>query len=281
MVNDLRLKHQEIEDAQLRLSRKVSKRILKEIHLAGGGHFGGSLSVVDILLGLYAARPMRQDGAEGDRLLLSKAHSSMALYVVLDELGRLDVPIVNFGAFNSALQGHADTERLANIDFSFGALGQGIGVGIGMALGLKKKAKHVWVILGDGECQEGMIWESALIAARYKISNLHIIIDSNGHQECGWGFDSTLDPTPIPDPAEKWKAFGWRASEFDGHNATEILAWIEDSTRSLHTNQPSVGLARTNKRFTNDEGINSSRLHHTTLTDCEYANALRMYDLED
>jgi transketolase len=218
------------------LSRQARRLILESVHTAGAGHIGGPLSVTDLLVSLYFAE-LRVDPADPvnehrDRLILSKGHSSIALYTVLALRGYLPVEeLATFDQIDSRLQGHPDLTALPGIDMSTGSLGQGLSAGIGMALGARLKSSdfHTWVILGDGEIQEGQVWEAAFVAARYKLANLTAIVDANDLPQFGWphptGHTRSL---PIDDPAAKFRAFGWNVIEVDGHDHTALLeAWKE------------------------------------------------------
>ena len=216
------------------LSRRMRRLILESIHKAGAGHIGGPLSVTDILVSLYFNElridPTTPRADDRDRLILSKGHSSIALYTVLAMRGFFPVDeLETFDQIDSRLQGHPDLSKLPGLDMSTGSLGQGLSPGIGMALGARLRGAdfHTWVILGDGELQEGQIWEAAFVAARYKLANLTAIVDANGLPQFGWPHESghTRD-TPIDDPGGKFRAFGWNVLEVDGHNHQALLdAW--------------------------------------------------------
>jgi transketolase len=258
------------ELASPRTAAKIRLAVLDALHAAGGGHFGGSLSCVEMLLALFAARPMACIDGEGDVLLLSKGHASMSLYAVLHELGAEIGPLAGFGSFGSPLQGHPDRNRLGCMDFSFGSLGQGVAVGIGMALACADEGRHVWVVLGDGECQEGMIWESALVASRHRLGNLHALVDANGAQECGWGHDAALEQDPMPDAAKKWEAFGWTSREIDGHDTAGIVRHLVAAANDAGSGRPSALVLRTRKQWAAPLMMSPSRAHHTRLTETEY-----------
>lgn len=259
------LQHPSSPDAAVQVRRVV----LEKLHLSGGGHFGGCGSCVELLLALCGSRPMAFGTDRGDRLLLSKGHASMTLYAIMSIFGPKLLPLDEFAKFGSTLQGHPDRLRLPTLDFSSGSLGQGVAAGMGMALGLQELGDHVWVVVGDGECQEGMIWESAMLAARYRMSKLHVIVDANGEQECGWSHDPALDQRPIPDDMAKWKAFGWHTSERDGHDVSAISQWIHE-VADTSTSGPSVLIARTRKSFAAVELSSHFRRHHAALTSAEY-----------
>lgn len=227
------------------LTRKTRVAILEALHTSGGGHYGGSLSVVDILHSLYRNRNLEHQKARGDKLILSKGHAAIALYATQKTLGLIESDLALYGTFGSGMEGHPDMLASPHVHFSTGSLGQGLAVGLGMAIALREERRHVWVVIGDGECQEGQIWEACMLAARYHVSNLHAIVDCNGAQECGWRHDENLECEPLPQGLAKWSAFGWSASEIDGHNHLSLDDWILKAT--LTGRRPSVALARTRK----------------------------------
>lgn len=253
----------------------LRSQIIKTLHATGGGHFGGSLSVVDILLVLYKRIVTWIDYPykKNDRVILSKGHSAVALYSILSFLGVLaEENLKNYGKIFQNMEGHPDMLSTPGVDFSSGSLGQGLSVGLGMALGLSKETP-VWVVLGDGECQEGQIWEAALLSARYKVSNLHVIIDTNKAQEFGYGYKPSLEQDPLPQIVEKWKAFGWHTEICDGHD----LPALESGLLMLKNIQdrPSVLIAKTRK----GSGValfesNPEKFHCTHLTELEYSESL-------
>ncbi|MBW3632837.1 MAG: transketolase [Chloroflexi bacterium] len=213
-----------------RKSVEARKLIVEAIHHAGAGHLGGPLSATDILTALYFDQmnvdPGNPDWAGRDRFILSKGHSSIALYTVLAMRGYFPIEELHtFDAAHSRLQGHPDMHALPGLEMSTGSLGQGLSPGAGMALGAKVRGEtfHTWVMVGDGEIQEGQIWEAAFMAARYRLDNLTAILDYNGLPQFGWpqagGFTRE---TPIDDPGAKFRAFGWHVIECDGHDQASI-----------------------------------------------------------
>lgn len=213
------------------LSRRTRRLILESIHTAGAGHVGGPLSVTDILVSLYfnelRINPETPDAEDRDRLILSKGHSSIALYTVLALRGYFPVDeLSSFDQIDSRLQGHPDLTSLPGLDMSTGSLGQGLSPGVGMALGARLSGRdfHTWVILGDGEIQEGQVWEAAFVASRYRLANVTAIVDYNGLPQFGWPHESghTRD-VPIDDPGGKFRAFGWNVIETDGHDHEALL----------------------------------------------------------
>src|ERR1700741_4939884 len=174
------------------LARRGRWLAISSVAYSGAGHVGGPFSAMDLLVALYfkvmKLDPQNPGWPERDRFILSKGHSSIGLYVVMALRGFLPIEeLKTFDKGNSRLQGHPDVTRLPGLDSSTGSLGQGLSVGVGMALGaqLGQRDFHTWVMLGDGEIQEGMIWEAVQVAARYKLSNLTAIVDRNGLQQFG------------------------------------------------------------------------------------------------
>lgn len=235
------------------LARRARRLILESVHTAGAGHIGGPLSATDILVSLYFNElridPNRPDDPDRDRFILSKGHSSIALYTVLALRGYFPVDeLATFDQIDSRLQGHPDITRLPGLDMSTGSLGQGLSPGIGMALGARMHGSdfRTWVVLGDGEIQEGQVWEAAFVASRYRLSNLTAILDSNGLPQFGWptvgGY--TRDQ-PIDDPGGKFRAFGWNVIECDGHDMAALL----DAYAAVkkYTDGPTCIVARTVK----------------------------------
>lgn len=233
--------------AELRgVAREVRRDILEIIHRAGSGHPGGSLSAVEILVALYW-EVLRHDPANPgwpgrDRLILSKGHGAPALYSVLARRGYFPREELNtLRQFGSILQGHPDSKRTPGVEVSTGSLGQGLSVGVGLALGAKVTGHNyrVFVVLGDGECDEGQVWEAAMSAAHYRLDNLTAVIDFNGVQLDG----PTRDIMQLDPFREKWAAFGWQVEVADGHD-------LEDLTTTLArrpSDRPKAVVARTVK----------------------------------
>jgi transketolase len=240
--------------AELRqLSDQARELIVRTIHTAGAGHLGGPLSATDLLISLYFDRlnidPAQARAENRDRFILSKGHSSIALYVVLALRGFLPIDeLATFDQIDSRLQGHPDMTKLPGLDMSTGSLGQGLSPGVGMALGgrLRGASFRTWVMLGDGELQEGQIWEAAFTASRYELDNLTAIVDYNRLPQFGWpqagGYSREV---PIDDPAAKFRAFGWHTVECDGHDH-EAIRQAFDAAEG-HTGQPTCIVANTVK----------------------------------
>lgn len=208
----------------------VRRHIIEMLAAAGSGHPGGSLSAVDILVALYFAK-MRHDSArpdlpDRDRFVLSKGHSCPALYAVLAECEYFaHDEIYTLRKFGSILQGHPDSKKTPGVNISSGSLGQGLSAGIGMALAARVDGRdyRTYVLLGDGECQEGQIWEAAMTAGHYKIDNLCAILDYNGLQIDG-PIKDVMNPEPL---AEKWQSFRWNVVEADAHDFSQVLGALD------------------------------------------------------
>lgn len=256
-------------------AREFRKTILRVITRAGSGHPGGSLSVIDILTALYL-RQMRHDPAnpawpERDRLVLSKGHAAPAWYVVLADCGYFDAAhLWTLREVGSILQGHPDMTRTPGVDMSTGSLGLGFSAAIGMALAGKRDGRRyrTYAILGDGESQEGAIWEGALFAAHYGLDNLTAVVDRNGLQQTGRTEERLrLDPL-----AEKWRAFNWDVQEIDGHDMAAITGALDRAARV--TGRPQAIIARTvkGKGVSFLEGVVG--FHGKALTEAELTRAL-------
>lgn len=256
---------------------ELKGEVLKTLYAAGGGHYGGCLSVIDLLLVLYryklSINPAIPDHPGRDRLILSKGHAAVALYAILHKLGYFSADLQAYSLFDSPLEGHPDMLTVAGVDFSTGSLGQGLSVGLGMALAQKNK---VWIVLGDGECQEGQIWESAMLAANTGIDNLKVIIDCNKHQEWGWAERDGKKPEPVARMAAKWQAFGWHVLECDGHDHQSLMTAMDQIDG--HLNQPSVIIAHTIKgNGVKDIEREPTRFHCATVSEIEHHQFMRDY----
>ncbi len=207
-------------------ARQIRRNIIKMLGQAGSGHTGGSLSASDIAACLYFWEmnidPSQPHWVERDRFVLSKGHAAPVLYAVLAEKGFFPPDhLNNLRKLGSPLQGHPDMRKVPGVEASTGSLGQGISWAVGMALAGKmdNKSYRVYTLLGDGEIEEGMVWEAAMAAAHYKLDNLIAFVDHNGLQIDG-RVEEVMSPLPIPD---KFKAFGWEVLEIDGHDHKQIM----------------------------------------------------------
>jgi len=215
---------------------------------AGSGHPGGSLSSVEIVTTLYGKvlrhRPADPQWADRDRFILSKGHAAPLLYAVLAECGYFPVAeLLTLRQLDSRLQGHADRTATPGVEMSSGSLGQGLSFAIGVALAgrLNSQNYRTHVLLGDGECDEGQVWEGAMAAAHFKLDNLAAIVDNNGLQIDGWNRD-VMNLEPLN---KKWEAFGWHVIEVDGHDFAQLLDAFEQA--KLVKGQPTIIIAHTVK----------------------------------
>lgn len=209
-----------------KVAKEIRRKIYQIAHFAGGGHIGAAFSMTEIISVLYFGEVLKYDSKrplweERDRFILSKGHACYALYAVLAKAGYFDEKeLKSVGKPGSCFGGHPKIGEIPGVEASTGALGHGLSFGIGIALANKidKKNSHVYVLLGDGECQEGSIWEGALSAPTFKLDNLTVIIDHNKLQ----AMDRIENIIEMGSFSEKWKAFGWNVEEIDGHNTNEI-----------------------------------------------------------
>jgi transketolase len=237
------------------VARRIRVEVIRAVNHARAGHIGGPLSAADLLAVLYfrvmRIRPDEPAWPDRDRFILSKGHSSIALYAAMALRGYIPVEeLLTFDAAHSRLQGHPDMTRLPGLDMSTGSLGMGLSAGMGMALGarLTGRSCRTYVMLGDGECQEGEVWEAAMAAARYGLDNLVAIVDHNRLQQYGWPGDGPDGRTPPQVPGElaaKWTAFGWRVLEVDGHDVAAVCRVLEEAARG--DGRPVVVIAATVK----------------------------------
>ena len=230
------------------IAARVRCDIIQMIHEANAGHPGGSLSATDILTALYfrvmTIDPTRPDWPDRDRFILSKGHACPVWYAALAERGYFDKRhLSTLRKLGSILQGHPDMHKTPGVDMTAGSLGQGCCAGLGMALAARvnKRSYHVWVVIGDGEMQEGSVWEMAMAAAGFKVDNLTVILDRNRIQN-----DDFVDKVmPVGLVAEKWQAFGWHVIEIDGHNMSQVVEALQ--TARTVPGQPTIIVANTVK----------------------------------
>ena len=212
------------------VSKEIRKDILLQVYSANSGHPGGALSCTDILTAIYF-----ETMNEGDKVILSKGHASAALYGTLAEKGLISKDeLKTFRQLGSRLQGHPSIRKLNLVDSSSGSLGQGLSVANGIALGFKldKRKNNVYVILGDGEIQEGQVWEAAMTASHYKLNNVIAFLDYNKLQIDGTN-DEVMKISPVD---KKFRAFGWNVQQIDGHNFEEIISAINNAKKSRKPN---------------------------------------------
>lgn len=230
------------------IALRIRRLIIEMICAAKSGHPGGSLSAVEMLTALYfdimRVDPGNPGWEDRDRFVLSKGHASPVLYATLALRGYFpEEELQRFRKINSMLQGHPDMKGTPGVEMSTGSLGQGLAAANGMALAgkLDRKGYRVYVLLGDGEVQEGMIWEAAMAAAHYKLDNLTAFLDHNGLQIDGPN-EEIMKVEPLK---AKWEAFGWNVIEIDGHSFEEILDSVEKA--KMVKGKPTIIIARTVK----------------------------------
>ena len=227
---------------------EIRRSIIRSVYAAGSGHPGGSLSAVEILTALYFEKmkvdPKNSKWEERDRFILSKGHAAPVLYAVLAEKGFFPKEeLLKLRHIGAMLQGHPDMKGTPGVEMSTGSLGQGFSTSIGMSLGAKldQRASRIYVLLGDGEVQEGIVWEAAMAAAHYKLDNLTAFMDYNGLQIDG-NTEEVMNIDPITD---KWKSFGWNVLTIDGHDYDQIFDALEKAEATK--NQPTMIIAKTVK----------------------------------
>ncbi len=255
--------------------RVIRRHIISMIYSAGSGHPGGSLSCVELLTVLYFSilnhNPRSPDWDMRDRFILSKGHAAPALYAVLAESGYFPVEeLSTLRKTGSRLQGHPD-KKIPGIEVSSGSLGQGLSIASGSALNAKieKSSSKTYVLLGDGECDEGQVWEAAMLASHYKLDNLIAIVDRNGLQIDGLT-EKIMRLEPL---TKKWAAFGWHVLEINGHDIQEIQSAFESAKKMK--GKPTVIIAHTFK----GKGVSFmewiSAFHGKSLTKEELEIALK------
>lgn len=230
------------------MARRCRVEICRMTHRAKAGHPGGSLSEIDILCGLYGSR-LRVDSSnpkwsDRDRFILSKGHASPGMYALLAEMGFIShADLESYRVLGGVCQGHVDMKWTPGVDFSAGSLGMGLSYGMGCALAARmdKSSRTTYVMIGDGEIQEGAIWEAAMAARHHELGNLKVFLDRNNIQND----DFCEVQMRMFDIAAKWNGFGWAVKEIDGHNMSEIvdaIAWLDTIT-----DKPAIVIANTVK----------------------------------
>ncbi len=266
------------KDLVLELKQKAKdlrKEILTMVYKAQSGHPGGSLSEIDILVALYNYKlridPKNPKWEDRDRFVLSKGHASPGLYSVLADKGYFPKSELDgFRKINRMLQGHPELST-PGIDFAGGSLGQGIcfAVGIALACKLDKKKCKIYAMIGDGECQEGAVWEASMSASFHKLDNFIVILDKNQVQETGM----TKDVMDLGDVSAKWKAFGWNVIEINGHDMEQIVKAL-DKAEKLENKKPTIIISNTIK----GKGVSFMELnykfHGKAPNDEEYKKAM-------
>jgi transketolase len=257
-------------------AKQIRRDIIHATTAAGSGHPTSSLSAVELTVPLYFGGLLKFDPKNPtwpgrDRFILSKGHAAPLLYALLAEAGYFPTDMLpTLRKLGSPLEGHPNMRRLNGVEASTGSLGQGLSIGVGQALALKmdKSDARVYVLLGDGEIEEGQVWEAAMAAAKYKLDNLVAIVDQNGHQQTG-ATAEVMDLKPVP---PKWEAFGWFAQDVDGHDLNAVIAAYDKAKQTK--GQPSVIVGRTKKGYPIQDVINDPNHHGKPLTKEEAQKAI-------
>ena len=266
-----------------RTTWRLSRQILEMTTEAGSGHPSSSLSAIDTLTALYFGGIMRYDPErpqwpDRDRFILSKGHGVPALYAVMAEAGFFDSALLmTLRELNSPLEGHPNMRALPGLEASTGSLGQGLSMGLGHALAarLDNRDYRVYVMLGDGEADEGQVWEATMAAAKFNVDNLTAILDYNRFQQTG----SVADVMPSLLPfADKWRIFGWHVLEIDGHDLQAILEAFEEVRQVRDRPQLIVAHTRKGMGLSPFEGDDVNRMHGETLDDDQLEVAISELD---
>jgi transketolase len=262
-------------------AKQIRKEIITSTTTAGSGHPTSSLSGVEIATALYFGGVMRYDPKNPhwqgrDRFILSKGHAAPLLYAVLAEAGYFSRDLLpTLRKLGSPLEGHPNMRRLAGVEASTGSLGQGLSIGVGHALATRLDGydSRVYVLLGDGECDEGQVWEAAMSAHKFQLDNVVAIVDINGYQQTGPTAE-VLDLRPM---APRWEAFGWFTQEVNGHDLNAVLTAFH---RAVDTKgRPSAVIAHTIKGYPIVDVLGSDKNHHgKPLTPDEAKKALALLD---
>ncbi|HSM33280.1 MAG TPA: transketolase [Anaerolineae bacterium] len=264
------------------MARRIRVAVIRTVAQCKVGHVGGPLSAADILAALYGRilriRPGEPGWPERDRFILSKGHSALGQYAAMALAGYFDPEeMFTFNQKGSRLQGHPDMNKLPGIDISTGSLGMGLSAGLGMALGARYLGQGflTWVLLGDGECQEGQVWEAAHVAPRYGLDNLIAIVDHNKFQQFGWRGDSATHRLPPEDPGDlvaRFRAFGWRVLEMAGNDMLEVVRVLEEAAQP--TGRPTAVIANTLKGYGVSYMAGNYQWHMGVPTEEEFAIAM-------
>lgn len=255
-------------------ARRIRCDVIRMTHAARSGHPGPSLSIVEVMAVLYLSEmrlnPANPAWSERDRFVLSKGHAAPCLYAAMHEAGFIrEEELLTLRQIGSPLQGHPSS-LMPGVDASTGSLGTGLSIAVGMALGLKMRASpaRVFAVVGDGECDEGQIWEAALAAAHFQLGNLVVFVDRNRYQVDG----PTREVMALEPLADKWRAFGWEVREIDGHDLRQIISFLEGAREG--GNRPHLAVAETVKGRGVPFMEGDNRYHARPPDDEEAAQAL-------
>ena len=263
-------------DQLIEFTKNLRKTILDTAYYAGSksAHIGGALSaseIVAILFGkIMSINPKNPEDEKRDRFILSKGHACLAYYAALSEIGLISKEeLKTFEENGSDLLGHPIKNNKLGIEYSTGSLGMGLSIGIGLAIASQKKNLNfkTYVLMGDGECNEGSIWEAAMAAPNLKVKNLITIIDRNQFQQTG----SSKDIMNLDSLSDKWRAFGWTVSEIDGHSIVDLINYFD----KIDYNKPNLLIANTLKGKGFSFSENNNAWHHGVLSKKIYEEALK------
>ncbi len=256
-------------------ARTIRARDLRMVYEARLGHIGGEFSAIDILVSLYFGvlriDPENPDAPERDRFVLSKGHAAAALYATLATAGFFDpAELSTFMAPLSRLNGHPDRRKVPGVETNTGPLGHGLPVAVGMALAARMDAsdRRVFVLTGDGELQEGSMWEAAMAAGHFGLDNLTVIVDRNGLQQ-GDHTETTIRLEPL---ADKWRAFGWSVRDVDGHDHGALVHALGDGP--MEAGRPTCVIAHTHKGHGISFAEDRVEWHHRVPTESEFQTAI-------
>ena len=259
------------------MARKCRVEIIQMVYRAQAGHPGGSLSEIDLLAALYATRmrvrPDEPKWSDRDRFILSKGHASPGMYAVLAEMGFIShEDLKSYRVLGGVCQGHVDMKWCPGVDFSAGSLGMGLSFGMGCAVAarLDKSDRRAFVMIGDGEMQEGSVWEAAMAAAHHELGNLKVILDRNRIQNDDF-CEAQMRMFDIP---AKWRSFGWNVKEIDGHNMAEIMDGLDFLEADENSNGPSILIAHTIKGGGISYMENNPAFHGAAPNDEQYKQAM-------
>tara|TARA_B100000767_G_scaffold115582_2_gene110291 strand:+ start:951 stop:1772 length:822 start_codon:yes stop_codon:yes gene_type:complete len=265
------MSNEEVEE----FARKCRVEIVKMVYRAQAGHPGGSLSEIDLISALYATRmrvrPSEPKWEDRDRFILSKGHASPGMYAVLAEMGFIThTDLESYRVLGGVCQGHVDMKWCPGVDFSAGSLGMGLSFGMGCAVAakLENSDRRVFVMIGDGEIQEGSIWEAAMAARHHELGNLKVILDRNRIQNDDF-CEVQMRMFDIP---AKWKAFGWTVKEIDGHNMSEISEGLDFLEQT--NDGPAILIAHTIKGAGISYMENNPSFHGAAPNDEQYHQAM-------
>lgn len=256
-------------------AKVLRQNVVHSIGVGHAGHLGGSMSIADVVAALYFYKmrfdPKNLHKPDRDRFVLSKGHAALIQYAALTELGLYSVDdLKTTKSLHSVFQGHPDFKKTRGLEAGTGSLGQGLSIGLGMALGLRLQGydSMVYVVIGDGEQDEGQIWEAAMGASKHGTDNLVAIVDRNHLQATG----PVEEIFNVPDLAQRWSAFGWNVIAINGHDVAQILDALDAA--DIRNGKPTIIIAETVKGKGVSFAENQASFHNAALTEAQYQQAL-------